>query len=179
MVNQARLKSLRTKPVYKYGFQVPRNHAEAIRIYEKHGNTKWIDAEKLEIKQLMDYESFKDLGMNAPVPEGYTKIPVHFVYDVKHDGRHKARLVAGGHRTSTPVDSVYSGVVSLMGVRMVTLLAELNDMELWSTDIGNAYLESYTKEKVGFVAGPEFGELQGHLLVIVKALYGLRSSGAQ
>ena len=65
-----------------------------------------------------------------------------------------------------------------MGVRRVTLLAELNDMELWSTDIGNAYLESYTKEKVLFVAGPEFGELQGHLLVIVKALYGLRSSGA-
>ena len=64
-----------------------------------------------------------------------------------------------------------------MGVRMVTLLAELNDMELWSTDIGNAYLESYTKEKIVFVAGPEFGELQGHLLVIVKALYGLRSSG--
>ena len=85
---------------------------------------------KLEIKQLMDYESFKDPGENAPVPEGYTKIPVHFVYDVKHDRRHKARLVAGGHRTSTPIDSVYSGVVSLMGVRMVTLLAELNDMEL-------------------------------------------------
>ena len=66
-----------------------------------------------------------------------------------------------------------------MGVRMVTLLAELNDMELWSTDIGNAYLESYTKEKIVFVAGPEFGELQGHLLVIVKALYGLRSNGAR
>ena len=69
-------------------------------------------------------------------------------------------------------------MASLMGVRMVTLLAELNDMELWSTDIGNAYLESYPKEKVVFIAGPEFGELQGHLLVIVKALYGLRSSGA-
>ena len=61
---------------------------------------------------------------------------------------------------------------------MVTLLAELNNMELWSTDIGNAYLESYTKEKMVFIAGPKFGELQGHLLMIVKALYGLRSSGA-
>ena len=100
MVNQVRLKNIRTKPVYKYGFQVPRNHAEAVRIDKIHGNTKWIDAEKLEIKQLMDYESFKELGKNAAVPEGYMKIPVHFVYDVKHDGRHKARLVAGGHRTS-------------------------------------------------------------------------------
>ena len=28
-----------------------------------------------------------------------------------------------------------------------------------------------------FIAGPEFGPLQGHTMIIVKALYGLRSSG--
>ena len=50
-------------------------------------------------------------------------------------------------------------------------------MQLWSTNIGNAYLESYTKEKVCIIAGPEFGELEGHTLVIQKALYGLKSSG--
>ena len=38
-------------------------------------------------------------------------------------------------------------------------------------------MESYTQEKVCFTAGPEFGPLAGHTLVIVKALYGLRSSG--
>jgi hypothetical protein len=58
-------------------------------------------------------------------------------------------------------------------------LAELNDLQTWSTDIGNAYLEAETKEKVFFIAGPEFGDLAGHTLVIVKALYGLRSSGAR
>ena len=46
-------------------------------------------------------------------------------------------------------------------------------------DIGNAYLEAYTKEKVYIIAGPEFGEREGHTLVIRKALYGLRSSGAR
>ena len=30
----------------------------------------------------------------------------------KHDGHHKARLVAGGHLTPDPIDSIYSGVVS-------------------------------------------------------------------
>ena len=44
-------------------------------------------------------------------------------------------------------------------------------------DIGNAYLESYTQEKVYFTAGPEFGHLAGHNYIINKALYGLRSSG--
>ena len=38
-------------------------------------------------------------------------------------------------------------------------------------------MESYTTEKVCFTAGGEFGELAGHTLVIVKALYGLKSSG--
>ena len=72
------------------------------------------------------------------------------VYDVKHDGRHKSRFVAGGHRTSTPTDSVYSGVVTLQGIQLVTFLAELNDMELWGTDIGNAHLESHTTETVSY-----------------------------
>jgi Reverse transcriptase (RNA-dependent DNA polymerase) len=32
---------------------------------------------------------------------------------------------------------------------------------------------------VCFVAGPEFGDYAGHTFIIVKALYGLRSSGAR
>ena len=47
-----------------------------------------------------------------------------------------------------------------------------------AADVGNAYLESFTKEKVAFIAGPEFGPLVDHVLLIRKALYGLRSSGA-
>ena len=141
------------------------------------GNTKWRDSEKLEVNQLDEYESFEDKGLNAPVPDGYKKIRCHFVYDVKHDGRYKSRFVAGGHMTDTPIDSVYSGVVSIPGIRLVTFLAELNELELWATDIGNAYLESVTKEKVCFTAGPEFGDKAGHLFIIYKAQYGLKSSG--
>ena len=177
MINQAKLRNYRRRPVYKYGYQVPRNHEEAVFIDEKNGNTKWQDSEKLELKQVNDYKAFRDLGLGAPIPEGYQKIPCHIVYDVKYDGRHKSRFVAGGHRTSTPTSSVYSGVVSLQGIRLVTFLAELNDLELWGTDVGNAYLESYTTEKVCFIAGEEFGELAGHTMMIVKALYGLKSSG--
>ena len=79
--------------------------------------------------------------------------------------------------TDVPVDSVYSGVVSLKGLRTVLFIAELNGLETYSTDIGNAYLEAYTAEKVAIIGGPEFGEREGHTLLIVKALYGLRSSG--
>jgi hypothetical protein len=52
-------------------------------------------------------------------------------------------------------------------------MAEINNMEFWSTDIGDAYLEAPTAEKVYIIAGPEFGELEGHALVISNAWYGL------
>jgi hypothetical protein len=63
---------------------------------------------------------------------------------------------------------------------MVMFLAELNNLELWATDVGNAYLEAFTNEKLYVEAGPELGNHRlGHILVIKKALYGLRTSGAR
>ena len=177
MANQVKLRTHRNQPKYKYGVQVPRSHDEAMWIDTKNGNTNWQDAEKVEIDQLDEYDTFKDLGPNAAIPEGHKKIPCHMVYDFKHDGRYKARFVAGGHRTGDPIGSIYSGVVSLPGIRIVTAIAEMNDLEVWGTDIGNAYLESYTTEKIVFTAGPEFGDRAGHLFKVVKALYGLKSSG--
>ena len=50
-------------------------------------------------------------------------------------------------------------------------------MEIWGADIGNAYPEATTKEKIFIVTGPEFAELQGRFLLIHKAQYGLKSSG--
>ena len=50
-------------------------------------------------------------------------------------------------------------------------------MKVWRADIGNAYVEATTKEKIYIVTGPEFEELQGHILVTHKALYDLKSSG--
>jgi hypothetical protein len=179
-VNQAKLRSWRNAIKYQNGYQVPNNYADAVRLDQRNGNTKWQDATVLEMTQLDDYDTFKDIGHadEADAPSGYQKIRGHLVYAVKHDGRHKARYVADGHLTPVPVASVYSGVVSLRGLRMVMFLAELNGLPLWSTDIGNAYLEAKTSERVYIVAGDEFGpERKGHILIVVKALYGLRRSG--
>ena len=56
-------------------------------------------------------------------------------------------------------------------------LGKLNRLDLWGADIGNAYLEALTDEKLYIVAGPEFQELEGYILIFLKALYGLKSSG--
>ena len=104
---------------------------------------------------------------------------MHWVFACKHGRHHKARLVAGGHLAPDPIDSMYSGVVSTRSLRLSIFLAKLNNMKVGGGGggIGNACLKATTKETLYIVAGPEFEELQGHILVIHKALYGLKSSG--
>ena len=52
-------------------------------------------------------------------------------------------------------------------------LGELNGLDGNAAGVGNAYLMAYTKERLDIIVGPQFGDPQGCLLVIVKALYGL------
>ena len=128
MANQAKLRSFRLAPKYKYGFEIPRDYKHAIELDDNHGTTRWVDATSLEMVQLDDYDCLHDQGKGVNIPKGYKKIRVHLIYDVKHDGRHKARLVADGHLTDIPVDSVYSSVVTLRGLRLLIFLAELNGL---------------------------------------------------
>ena len=147
---------------FKFGYQVPHDHAEAMFLDQKNGNNKWAEAEAQEMKSFQEFGVFKDLGKGGKPPEGYKKVKLIAVYNVKHDGWHKTRIVAGGHITDIPTESVYSGVVSLRGIRLLVFLAELNGLQAWATDISSVYLQARTKEKLYLIAGPEFGDLEGH-----------------
>ena len=125
MVNQAKLRSFRTSPQFKYSYEVPRDFAHAKRLDDQCGNTLWMDATALELAQLHEYDTFKDYGLKGDPPNGFKKICTHLVYDCKHDGHHKARMVTDGHLTEVPLESIYSGVVSLHGLHMLVFLAEL------------------------------------------------------
>ena len=83
----------------------------------------------------------------------------------------KARLVADGHLTPEPVESIYSGVVSLRNLKLVIFLGKLNNLELWGADIGIGYVEAPTEEKLYIIAGPEFENWEGYILTFSKALY--------
>ena len=76
---------------------------------------KWKIANKLEQDQLRKYSAFHDKGKFyvSKVPRFHKQIKVHTIFDVKYNGQNKACCVADGHITDTPVDSAYSGVVSL------------------------------------------------------------------
>jgi hypothetical protein len=160
----------------KFRINIPRTIEEALRIDKEMNTTYWADAIEKEMRN--NRIAFQFLEPNEKVPPGYTFIRCHMNFKVKMDFTRKARFVAGGHMTDPLVIMTYSSVVSRDSVRIGFLLAALNDLDLVAADIGNAYLQASTKEKIYAIAGPEFGELQGKTMIIVRALYGLKSSGA-
>ena len=177
-VKQSRIHQVRASARYQHGFQVPKDFNDAISLDKENSNTHWQDEMDLELIQIHEYKVFKDTGKaqfhdgKAVTPDGFQKIRVHFVYAVKHAGKFKARPVADGHLTKEPV-------VSLRSLRMVVFLSQLNDLEVWGADVGNAYLEAYTDPNLCIIVGPEFKELQVHLLIMIKTLHGTRSGGAR
>jgi hypothetical protein len=162
---------------HKFGIELPKTVAEALKIDERTGTDFWRKAIELEMKNVMPAFEFID---DDVVPKFYKKIDCHMIFDVKMDLTRKARLVAGGHQTDPPKESTYSSVVSRDSIRIAFTLAALNDLDVLSADVQGAYLNAPTKEKVYTTAGLEFGaDKVGRPVIIVRALYGLKSSGAR
>ena len=78
----------------------------------------------------------------------------------------------------TPAAMTYASVVSRESVRIALLLAALNDLDVLSSDVQNAYLNAPPREKAWFRAGSKFGQYEGRVVVIIRALYGMASSAA-
>jgi hypothetical protein len=66
--------------------------------------------------------------------------------------------------------------VSRDSVRIALMYATLNDIQVVACDFQNAYLTADCREKIYTIAGIEFGSEKGQILVVKKALYGLKSS---
>jgi hypothetical protein len=52
-------------------------------------------------------------------------------------------------------------------------------LEIVAADVSHAFIQAFANEQVYTIAGPEFGELEGRILAVRKALYGLHTSGAR
>ena len=161
----------------KFGITIPGTVEEALELDRKNGNTLWADA----IKKEMDNSriAFRLLERGESPPRGYKEITCHLIFDLKLDMTRKARYVAGGHLTTVPTYMTYSSVVSRDTVRIGFLVAALNDLNVLAGDIQNAFLSAPTQERIFFYAGEEWKSDKDRVVVVVRALYGLKSSALQ
>jgi len=90
----------------------------------------------------------------------------------------KAQLVAGGHKTEAPATITYVRVVSCETICITLLMAALNDLKVKVGYVLNAYITPPITKRVWTVLGSEFGSDVGKSVIIVHALYGLKSAGA-
>ena len=79
----------------------------------------------------------------------------------------------------TPAVVTYASVVSHDTVKNSLMIAALNNLEVKSSDVMNAFLTAPFSEKIRTTLGPEFGDDVGKKAIIVRSLYGLKSSGAR
>jgi hypothetical protein len=173
----SKVKARYWKRTHKFGIRVPKSVKEALEIDAEMGTDFWKRAIEKEMANVMP--AFKFLEGDENLPVGCQKIDCHIIFDVKLDLTRKARYVAGGHMTEAPAALTYSSVVSRESVRIAFMAAALNGLDILAADAQNAYLNADCRESVYTIAGPEFGAArQGLRVLIVWALYGLKSSGA-
>jgi len=185
IINKVKTKYWRTS--HKFGIEIPKSVEHALRIDQATGTDHWRHAIEKEMKNVR--VAFQKLDGGGPQAAclattsgsliGYQEIRCHMVFDIKMDGdlTRKARFVAGGHTTTDPDTTTYSSVVSRESVRIAFLIAALNDLDIFAADIGNAYLNAPCRERIWTTAGKEFGSDEGSIMLIVQALYGLKTSG--
>ncbi len=160
----------------KYGVVVPQNVRHAYELDKESGTTFWADAIKKEIDSLLALECFSFHHPGYKPNSEYQFAKLSMIFEVKQDGRRKARLVAGGHMIDPMGINSRSTVVKGISVRLLDLVAHRDSLQILCGDIGNAFITADCLEKVYSRAGPEFGDKEESVLVFKKALYGLRSS---
>ena len=130
--NQTKFFSLNNAPWYEFSYKLPRNnnYKHVLDLDKRNRNNKLQDSIQLKIDQQSNYDACEDLDLNRRSPKGCKKICTYFVFDIKHDRRHKARLVASWNSTDTLLSSIYLGVVLLRDIRLILFLAKLNGLEL-------------------------------------------------
>eukprot|EP00957_Ditylum_brightwellii_P000822 65426-Ditylum_brightwellii.AAC.1 len=102
--------------------------------------------------------AFGILENDMKTPTGWNKVTGHIIFDVKMDFTKKVRWVLDGHKTPDSVGSMYVGVISRESVRIAFTYAALNDLDILTTDIQNAHLQTPSSQRHYRVYGVEFGQ---------------------
>ena len=142
----------------KYGIRFPRNTKEAVQFNKENGNLLWKNAILKELETRMSMKSFKELPspLRKAGTKGFQFAPLRMVFDVKVDLRRKSRLVIGGHVVDSSGHNVYASTMKSVSARILMKITATNHLDVMMGDIGNAYLNVNTEEKIYIHARPDF-----------------------
>ena len=137
---------------------------------------EWVKAMEEEIQALCD----RDVWELVNCPKNRRPVKCRWVYNVKSDGRKRARLVAKGFSQIPGIDydDTFSPVACFETVRLLLASAALEDWDIEALDVKTAFLygnldeEIYMEQPEGFVTQGQ----EGKVYRLKKALYGLKQA---
>ena len=143
---------------------------------------EWAEAHEYEIGRLEKMGIWKVVEL----PEGEKAIPYSEVFKDKRGPQgnietRRARIVAGGHKQVEGIDygETFAAAAKMPSVRVVLANAAEKDWEIHHVDVKSAYLNAPMDKPVHMK--PPQGVLkkgqEGMVLLILKAIYGMKQSG--
>ena len=157
-------------------YRKPESYQGSLRCLEA---AEWRTARKLERRALIE----RGVIRLVPTPPGVKAIKSRYVYRRKYnkDGsikKYKARLVALGFGQVSGVDvfNTFAPVVKSITVRLLIALAFIFNMHIHQLDVSNAFCYADIEGDVYMQSTPNFELPLGHCFILLKSLYGLRSS---
>ena len=171
------------QPTLDFGdVQIPTSYRNAVMSALK---DYWIAAINKELEGLIANDTW-DVVNECDIPPGSNIMNCHFVFAVKRnpDGsvaKFKARLVADGNSQKYGVDfdRVFATVVKMSTLRLMLLLAALNDYNLSSLDVTQAFLQAHVEDDLFMRVPPGLPRYRDGQKLIIKlrrSLYGLRQA---
>jgi hypothetical protein len=168
--------------IHKYGVFVPRNDREAEISPEA---IRWDSGRKLEWIRLQEQGTFE---RNWDWPRVKKMFPqyrkqdvghVFFVYDYKHSGEHRVRLVFDGSRQNPETyTETYAPTARGESVRLFHVYAVEEAWTISQFDVPQAFLKSKIDCDIFVYPPKNFEEFTGQLLKLRLSLYGAKQSAA-
>jgi hypothetical protein len=166
--------------IFKYGTFVPKNDREAGLSPEA---PRWKAGRDLEWLRLNEQDTFETdwtlQRMRREFPS-YRKADIGFlfyVYDYKHSGEHRVRLVFDGSRQSpTTYGETYAPTVRSESVRLFHIFCVEEGLAIGQYDVPQAFLKAFMDYDL--FAYPPKGQasFNGQILKLRRALYGGKQS---
>ena len=174
------LKGKIKKAYFKYGVKVPESYGAAVAPHNP-DSPDWVREMAAEIGDLSELGAFLKGLTIADLPEGFDIqdiIRSIWVFDVKIDGRKRARFAARGDMEKhAEDDDNFSPVVQMKTVRVLLAVAAQLNLEIVTMDFPKAFLLGKMDDsKPIYMYAPEgFGQ-PGEIWKLQLPLYGLTVS---
>lgn len=138
------------------------------------------EAIRKEMDGLFKRGTFRVAVLRDPTDKNI--LPSRFVFAVKHengDTVYKARFVIGGHKDLLKKNVVHTASsLSQSSIRVLLAVAAIFGLDVWTTDVVQAYLQSASLLRRAVFLNPDGVDLgEDEFLQLLLPLYGLSEAG--